>query len=234
MGWGNGIGIAWPNASASAGPPVPQESYILYNCVGEETLYTDPYLVGSFLAGDRVLINEGYGYGYIDSTTPSTFNGWTISNLPIGYQPSVCIDSNVVLTSSLIPDPDQLFKYLIELKGIDVAGLGNVVVSDPTLDYNIAVRINYEAIFNDGALIKTGFVDISTNTYDIEGSFAATIATVFAFNVPPALWVLTSFNYYMEPLTIQNTYGPYNISDGYSRFLTNYGNAWAFNWPFEF
>jgi len=231
MGWGNGISIGWPNASASAGPPIPQESYTFYNCVADEQNNSNLYPVGSFTPGYRVLIDEGYGYGYILEAIPAGTGASNISNLPIGYQPSVCIDSNVVLTSSLIPDPDQLFQYLIELKGIDVAGLGNVVASDANLDYNIAVRINYEASFNSGALIKTGFVDISTNTYDIEGSFTATIATVFAFNVPPVIWDLDYYNYYMEPLTIQNTYGPYNISDGYSRFLTDNGNAWAFNWP---
>jgi hypothetical protein len=145
MGWGNGIGIGWPNASASAGPPVPQESYVFNNCVAAEENNSNPYPVGSFTPGYRILIDEGYGYGYITEVIPAGPGASNISNLQIGDQGAVCIDSDVLLTSSLIPDPDQLFKYLIELKGIDIAGLGNVVASDPTLDYNIAVRINYEA-----------------------------------------------------------------------------------------
>jgi len=233
MGWGQGIGIGWPNASASA-TPVPQESYYFYNCVAEEQNNSNPYPIGSFLVGDRILINEGSNYGYIIEAIPESTSSYTISSLPIGYTGAVCIDSNVSLTSSLILTPGQLFEYSIELNGTENFGQDIPVISNGDLNYEITVRIHYEASFNSGALIKTGFVDIITNTYNIPGGATANISTVFAFNLPAQANILEYYNYYIDPLTIQNTYGPYHISDGYSQFLTDNGNAWSFNWPSEF
>ena len=234
MGWGNGIGIGWPNTSASAGPPVPQESYGFNNCVAEEYNISNPYPVGSFFVGDRILINEGSAYGYLTESIPATPGGYSISSLPFGYSYNRCIDSEVSLTTELILTPGQLFEYSIVLNGAEIFGEDIPVISNGDLDYEITVRVHYEASFNGGALIEDGFVDIITNTYNIPGGDTATIATVFAFNLPPQENILDYYNYYMDPLTIQNTYGPYNISEGYSRFLTDNGNAWVFNWPFEF
>lgn len=224
----NGIYIGRPNVSSAPGP---QESYYFYNCVAEEWNNSNPYPVGSFTPGYRVLINDGGNYGYIIEAIPESTSSYTISSLPIGYTGAVCIDSNVSLASSLILTPGQLFEYSIELNGTENFGQDIPVISNGDLDYEITVRIHYEASFNSGALIKTGFVDISTNTYNIPGGATANISTVFAFNLPPQENILDDYNYYMEPLTIQNTYGPYHISDGYSQFLTDNGNAWAFDWP---
>lgn len=235
MGWGNGIGIGWPNASASAGPPIPKESYDIYNCVASENNNTNPYPVGSFFVGDRVLINGGGSYGYIQSTIESTPGGYSLTSLPFGYGYERCNDSTVALTSDLIPTPDELYKYSIVLNGTENFEEDIPVISNEFLDYEITVRLHYEASFNGGALIKTGYVDIVTNTYNIPGGETATIATVFAFNVLPEELTLDYYNYYMDPLTIKNTYGPYNTGWDYlNKFVTDNGNIWTFYWPTEF
>ena len=59
MGWGQGIGIGWPNASASAGPPVPTYVYFVIQgwCSGNILLpgrTTQAILQGVYSPGDYV------------------------------------------------------------------------------------------------------------------------------------------------------------------------------------
>jgi hypothetical protein len=58
MGWGQGIGIGWPNASASAGPPAPTYVYFVIQgiCGGGIMLpgTTQAILAGIYSSGDYV------------------------------------------------------------------------------------------------------------------------------------------------------------------------------------
>jgi hypothetical protein len=60
MGWGNGIGIGWPNASASAGPPPVPVWYLfdtgLCGWVLPTARQTGPLLSNQYAEGDFVLI----------------------------------------------------------------------------------------------------------------------------------------------------------------------------------
>jgi hypothetical protein len=55
MGWGNGIGIGWPNASAQATPPLPLETYLISDCLNVQVPRWSQYLpIGTLLLGQRV------------------------------------------------------------------------------------------------------------------------------------------------------------------------------------
>ena len=216
----------------------PLESYNVYNCPNEETNYTFSYPVGDFVVGDRVLINEnGNRYGFINSTEPADSGDNNISSLPIGYVDFRCNDSSVVL-SAVLGGGEADDSYNIVLNGTENFGEDIPVISDEFLDYEITVRVHYECAFNNGEsdLSRNGYVDVITNTYNIPGGGAATLngEGTYAFSTPGG-YDLVSFEYYMNPLTIKNTYGPYNIGwEWYNRFVTDNGNAWTFTWPFEF
>jgi hypothetical protein len=54
MGW-NGIGIGWPNASAQATPPLPLETYLISDCLGNYDPRWSQYLpIGTLSVGQRV------------------------------------------------------------------------------------------------------------------------------------------------------------------------------------
>jgi len=54
MAW-NGIGIGWPNASAQATPPLPLETYLISDCLGNYDARWSQYLPeGTLLLGQRV------------------------------------------------------------------------------------------------------------------------------------------------------------------------------------
>lgn len=54
MGW-NGIGIGWPNASAQATPPLPLETYLISDCLGNYDPRWSQYLpIGTLVLGQRV------------------------------------------------------------------------------------------------------------------------------------------------------------------------------------
>jgi hypothetical protein len=54
MGW-NGIGIGWPNASAQATPPLPLETYLITDCLGDYDPRWSQYLpIGTLQLGQRV------------------------------------------------------------------------------------------------------------------------------------------------------------------------------------
>jgi len=235
MGWGMSMGIGWPNASASAGPSVPKESYHIYNCANEESVDTNPYPIGSFLTGDRILINEGSAYGYIYTPVEPIHSGYSISSLPFGYGYERCNDSNIIL-SAVLGGGEAEDSYNIVLNGTENFGEDIPVISYG--DYEITVRVHYECAFNNGEddLYRNGYVDVITNIYNIPGGGTATLngEGTYAFSTPGA-YDLVSFEYYMDPLTIQNTYGPYDTGwEWYNRFVTDNGNIWTFYWPLQF
>jgi len=212
----------------------PLESYNVYNCPNEETNYTVSYPVGNFVVGDRVLINEGNRYGFINSTEPADSGDNNISSLPIGYVDFRCYDSNINL-SAVLGGGEAEGEYFILLNGAENLGQSIPVISDIDLDYEITVRVHYDCAFNNGEsdLYRNGYVDVITNTYNIPGGGTATLngEGTFAFTTPVG-YDLVSFGYYMNPLTIKNTYGPYNTGyDWYNSFVTDNGNAWKFYWP---
>ena len=49
MGWGMANGIGWPNASAYSTPPLPLETYLISDCLGNQVDRWSQYLpVGTF------------------------------------------------------------------------------------------------------------------------------------------------------------------------------------------
>ena len=168
MGWGNGMSIGWPNASAYAGPVIPQESYNIYNCPGEENLVTNPYPVGSFQPGYRIQIGN-YSYGYIDSATTPMAGGESIANFPIGYVANQCNDTDVELSWNIEPDGSPL-DFTCFLYAQKIGGNENINATNNEL----VVYIYYNFILdNDEApsINRVGTVQVVVPSYSINNGY---------------------------------------------------------------
>lgn len=100
MGWGQGIGIGWPNASASAGPPPPPEKYFVVDCIGYRgDAETIEYPAGTFSIGDRVVYDAGgiNTWGLVSTTASPQYT--EIEIIPTGVNTNQCFDNTVIFNS---------------------------------------------------------------------------------------------------------------------------------------
>lgn len=230
MGWGQGIGIGWPNATSSGITPGPTtESYGIYSCSGEENLGSNPYPIGSFIPGYRITIGGG-NYGYVTSAIPAE-DGEDIGNLPIGNVDNRCDDSTIQLSLALIPNETQ---YMIRVNGYVYSGGLNVTSENNTL----SLIIHYYAPILDpdggSAGAVNGNVVAEITSYNMLVEELQALLDVYAFTLPvgyyPEYAELTVTNF-----SLGNTLlGPYDTGQGYpNKFVTTYGNVWSFLWPIE-
>jgi hypothetical protein len=221
MGWGNGISIGWPNASAYVAL---QESYNIYSCAVGDTLVTNPYPIGSFQPGYRIQIDEGL-YGYVDSITTSTQGGYSIANFPIGYVANQCNDADVELSWNIDDgDPGTFTCYLYAQK---IGGEANINANSNPLSVYIYYNIILEnaggsTIFREGTVVVTAESYSINNTYDYIGEAQA-------FTAPNGYYIINSDSQIVS-LFVANNYNSFNYNGGDidNRWVTNYGNVWTF------
>ena len=226
MGFGNGMSIGWPNASAYS-TPIMYESYSIYSCSGEEYLDSNEYPVDSFFPGYRVSFGGG-NYGFINGVIPAIGGGEILSNFTIGDVNYRCNDSQVALSFEAVnigPGTWGIRVYGNLFEGLDV-------ISDQN---TLHVTVNYYIVFyseSSGNVIRNGSHTFNIYSYSMTTG-STTLATDPVFTVP----LDASFDYSELSCTsfsIDNVYGVYSTgSTGSDKFVTNYGNAWTFNWPTE-
>jgi hypothetical protein len=225
MGW-NGIGIGWPNASASAAPPVPQESYNFYNCVAEEYNYSSQYPVGSFVPEHRVVIDNSV-YGYITETIPPGPGGSNISNLSIGDVNNRCSDSTVTFSFELNIDGSV---YYLDL---DATNAGPIDFESTINELIISVNYSiYLTSDENPPITESGSATFTIPSYLVtagQGLFNLGEEYIFeheGYNVDSEVYDVTS-------ISINSTLlGPFNTGwDENNKYLTEYGNVWTFYYP---
>lgn len=232
MGWGQGIGIGWPNASASAVPPGPQESYTFYNCVAEEYNNTNQYPAGSSIPGYRVVINNTQ-YGYITDVIPSTNVGYNISNLPIGYVDNRCNDCNVYLSPTLNNGYGENWQYYMDLTGIEQLGEVEFASDVNTLTVNVNYYVYFESNEGPGPVTRQGDVQFIIPTYLINAGTSALLDSMYIFDIPQNDYFISESAIVVTSIEIADMeLGPYDTGyDVPNKYVTNYGNVWTFSYP---
>ena len=226
MGWGNGIGIGWPNAT-SGSTPIVYESYNIYNCPGEENLTTDPYPVGSFMPGYRVLIN-GDDYGYIIEALPDQFGGTSILDLQINdiSIDRPCVDSNINIGIEAILNEADVVSCNIG------AGITGIVVDNNTGSFPISFNINWTANVEDGEGSATTINGVKTMNFvsPIWPIGSSLIAENVVLDYLSAGWYTTALTASISDFQIENS-TVFNVGwDLPNLYLTTYGNTWEFSY----
>ena len=154
MGWGNGISIGWPNASAYASP-ILMERYLVDDCIGQiGTVNTIEYPQGSFIINDRVTFEyNGYStFGYVLSLSTEAIED--VSIFPTGVNNGVCFDNSLQLVTQPSPNGSQIqldflcYPTIADFDGTD---------SDYSININFYYYIYY--VYADGE--SEGYVGVS-------------------------------------------------------------------------
>ena len=141
MGWGNGIGIGWPNATSGGSGPIPtEEKYLISDCVygGDyESIY---YPIGTFVVNDRVTYELGTtSFGRIQSITTDINTG--IEIFATGGNSTQCFDNTVqFISSNYATENDVVFR--IDILPVDadfVSGGSEYAININYLTYGTAV-----------------------------------------------------------------------------------------------
>ena len=227
MGWGIGNGIGWPNASASAGPPPPQESYSFYDSVSQEYGISKSYNVGSFLPGYRVIVDPGK-YGYID-TAIEPQDGTELTNLPIGYVDFRDLDATVQFTIQFSID-----EGLNLIAGIRANNFGPILftpngTSNQDVEFNFSYNISYADANGDPATTN-GIANIVISEYYVPAGSNEIISEyiIISHNASELFGSEYSmYNFLINSSTV------YSSEQGQGVFLTDYGNAWRCTWYYS-
>ena len=227
MGWGNGIGIGWPNAT-SGSTPIVYESYIYSSCINAEQFDTGQYPQGTFQVFDRVTYPGYSDYGKIIGVL-SPGSGVSIIDLPINdiSTDRPCIDSNINIGIEAILSEVGVVSCNIG------AGITGIVVDNNTGSFPISFNINWTADVEDGEGSATTINGVKTMNFvsPIWPIGSSLIAENVVLDYLSAGWYTTALTASISGFSIENS----TVFDlGWinpNLYLTTYGNTWQFQYP---
>jgi len=227
MGWGNGIGIGWPNAT-SGSTPIVYESYIYSSCLNVEEFDTNQYPQGTFQVFDRVAYPDYSSYGKIIGVL-SPGSGVSIIDLPINdiSTDRPCIDSNINIGIEPVFDV-----YNVVICNIG-AGVTGIAVDNSSGYFAISFNINWTADTQDGegsvnTISGVKVMNFISPIWPIGSSLIA--ENVLLADITPG-WYCYALTASISNFEINNSTVfdvGWNLPNLY---LTTYGNTWRFEYP---
>jgi hypothetical protein len=224
MGW-NGIGIGWPNASAQATPPLPLETYLITDCLGNYDSMWSQYLpVGTLQLGQRVPTTSSTEvpiYGIVGEIG-ATFG-------PLVAEPV----ENIYYDCA----PQSQIKISIVAAGNDINFLATLVGGNE-IDYAFTGNINFEGfaswIDGDG---ESHEVEVNGNiSIDFENHIIGTNAYLTSYEVDNGGHPITITN--MQIFDLSLSPGFYNYGDASqdnsTQIITPEGDLWNWTYPGQY
>ena len=221
MGWGQGIGIGWPNASAYSTPPLPLETYLISDCLGNQVDRWSQYLpVGTLLVGQRVPTTSSTvipTYGIVQEV------GQKFG--PLVAEPVANIYNDCSIQSSI--------KIDIVASGNDITFLATLL-HDHEIDYTFTGSIYFQgfAQWVDG---EGGEHEEEINTtiaIDFENHVIGTNAYLTSYEVDNGGYNITISNMRINDLSLSP--GFYNYGDANNnnstQIITPEGDLWNFTY----
>ena len=227
MGWGQGIGIGWPNATSGGVAPIVYESYIYSSCLNAEEFDTNQYPQGTFQVFDRVAYPDYSSYGKIIEVL-SPGSGVSIIDLPINdiSTDRPCIDSNINISIGAIFNEVGVVSCNIG------AGITGIVVDNNTGSFPISFNINWTANVEDGGGGGTTVNGVKTMNFvsPIWPIGSSLIAENVVLDYLSGSWYTTALTASISDFQIENS-TVFDVGwDLPNLYLTTYGNTWEFSY----
>lgn len=156
MGWGQGIGIGWPNASAYSVPPNPEFTrYIISDCVFGGDYNSTNYAYNDFQINDRVIFtyNGINSFGKIIARTTEITQEISIES--VGVNSADCFNNTLNFTSEVF-----LNDTVINIKFYCNPETEKFVYdrhSDSYLIYDYNLNIYYQGFDDEGSPVSDTF-----------------------------------------------------------------------------
>jgi hypothetical protein len=222
MGFGMSNGIGWPNASAQATPPLPLETYLISDCLGNYSPRWSQYLpIGTLSVGQRVPTTS--------STVTPTYG--IIQEIGTTFGPLVAEPVENIYYNC---KTQSMIEISIEVEGNDIIFLATLVGGNE-IDYVFTGNISFQgfAQWMDDDYNEYEIEIDDTITIHLENHIIVTNAYLTSYKVDNGGYTIGITNMQINNLSLSP--GFYNYGDASqnnsTQIITPNGDLWNWTYP---